>query len=140
MKIFDISNGKFVETSNIVKIAEFYVAKGYGNAKFINNYLQNSDYIFIVIKNDEIAGVIRTISDQARFAFLVDLFVSKKFRKQGIGTRLLKTAGDYYSKLKVCHIELTTDPTDPKLPEFYRKVGLVRDKGSEVFYYPWPKN
>jgi ribosomal protein S18 acetylase RimI-like enzyme len=140
MKIFDISTDELQTSNNFDQTVDFFVAKGYGPDKFVRGILKNTDCVFFVKVGDEIAGALRSISDHTRFTFIVDLIVSKKYRKQGLGTRLLKAAGNYYSNLKVHHIELTTDPSDPNLPEFYKKVGFIKDEGSDVFYYPWPKN
>ncbi|MFA7243672.1 MAG: GNAT family N-acetyltransferase [Patescibacteria group bacterium] len=135
MTIFDITEGKLNISDNFEQIIQFYVAKNYGDPKFVKNFLSNSDCIFIYKAGKNIVGAIRTISDKTRFVYLVDLFVGKKFRGQGIGTSLLKKACAYYSNLKVCRIWINTDPADANLPEFYTKAGFKKFAGSEVFYF-----
>lgn len=94
----------------------------------------NSVSLAIAYNKDQIVGIGRTVGDRNRFTYIVDLVVSPKYRKQGIGTKLVQAlAKSSHTRF----IELTTDPNYPGLENFYKKAGFRFSKGEKVF--EWPK-
>jgi len=130
MKIYQLENHKKVRD-----IAIFYSKFGYGKGdpKICQKYLLNSDVIIYSEKDNKVVGAVRSLSDGSRFAFPLDLFVDPKYRKGGIGSSLFKAIYEYYRNKNIRYIEFNTDPQDPNLEKFYKKLGCEKDKGSSVF-------
>lgn len=124
------------EISKVAKqVAEFYSQEGFSyQIENIDGMVLGSQSIATAIIDGKLVGVGRTVGDEVRFTYIVDLIVNKDHRGQGIGTKLVrilaKSANTYW-------VELTTDPNDPRLPEFYQKAGFELSKGEHVF--EWPK-
>lgn len=90
----------------------------------------NSQSFAIAYDSDKIIGIARTIGDGARFTLIVGLVVDPEYRRKGVGTKLIqllaKNAGTF-------HINLTTDPNDEGLEDFYEKAGFKLSEGELVF-------
>lgn len=138
MKIFELINNKLVQNDNSLNdIVKFYFSIGYGNFDYCFTFVHNSNSIIYLKKNNKIVGIIRALSDEKRFAVLFDLFIDRKYRKQGLGTQLVKEICRYYENMKVNYIYLTTDPSDPNLYKFYNKIGLKEARDEKVFCWPY---
>ena len=109
----------------------FYDKAGYYEISRIKKSFVNSIALGVAFdEDDKIIGIARTIGDKARFTTIVGLYVDPKYRKLGVGTKLLqrlaKSAGTFY-------INLTTDPSSPWLENFYKKAGFTLSRGEKVF-------
>jgi GNAT superfamily N-acetyltransferase len=51
----------------------------------------NSALVMGVFKSTEQIGYARVISDKTRFAYILDVIVDERYRKQGIGQMMIKT-------------------------------------------------
>ena len=82
--------------------------------------LANSAIKISVVKGDETIGITRIVWDYGYAAYLADVIVDERYRGQGIGKMLVKTALDKLkSKMK---------------PGWKTKVVLVAATGKEEFY------
>jgi len=119
------------EIENVIKIAQAFCKKVlYSADDKIFDALINSVSLALAYEGNKIVGIGRTVGDNHRFTYIVDLVVSPKHRKKGIGTALLQTLA---KNSKTKFIELTTDPNDPGLEEFYKKAGFILSEGERVF-------
>lgn len=137
MRIYEFKNEKLILKlkEKVQEIAKFYANFGYGMGqnKICEKYLKKSDLIIYFSKNNKMVGAVRGLSDGDRFAFPLDLFVDPKYRRMGIGLSLFKAICQYYTKKNIRYIEFTTDPQDPGLEKFYKKLGCKKQKNSFVF-------
>ena len=79
------------------------------------------EFSFIAKENGEIAGILtgKCLHDEVKIS---DLIVTEKFRKNGIGSKLLKSVEEYFSDKNYTSISLTT--YDFQAPKFYEKCGF----------------
>lgn len=105
------------------RILNFY--KPRYKSPFTEITIENSAIIGLAMSDKKIVGAVRAISDLTRHAIIVDLMVDEDFRKQKIGTSLIKLIVKSLVEYKVKNIGLTTDPGVNWLPDFYKKTGFV---------------
>ena len=86
--------------------------------------IKNCSVFFVAIKNNEVIGVCRMLTDFSRYAVLLDLIVRKLERKKGIGSQITRMATSYCKNKNIKHLILTTDPRDSSLTSFYQKLGF----------------
>lgn len=103
-------------------VIDFY--NRYFSQKSNIKIVKNSSVFWIAIKNKEIVGVTRLLTDYSRNAFLLDLIVKKSERNQKIGRHLVNQVSEYCNKKKIEHLYLFTDPRYTWLIEFYKKLGF----------------
>ena len=86
--------------------------------------LKNSDYVIIALDGSNMIGFINAITDKTLSAYIPLLEVVPQYRKQGIGTelvkRMLEQLKDYYMIDLCC---------DEQLEGFYKKLGMQRVTG-----------
>lgn len=111
-----------------------YEACGFDDADENIEMILNSAYVGVVYLNSKPVGVGRVISDNIRHSLIVDLNVAKEYQGKGYGKALVVALAKH---AKTKHINLTTDPNNPTLPEFYKKCGFTFCEGESVF--EWPK-
>ncbi|WP_106793269.1 GNAT family N-acetyltransferase [Aquimarina sp. Aq78] len=94
-----------------------------------------SDY-FLVAENEEkeIAGyVLGGINPKEKVGWILALATEKKFRKQGIGLKLISTVIKKINELDINSIVLTTEPDSPAV-DFYKKIGFEIIKNDSNYY------
>lgn len=79
------------------------------------------EFSFIAKENDEVAGILtgKCLHDEVKIS---DLIVTEKFRRKGVGSKLLKSVEEYFSDKNYTSISLTT--YDFQAPKFYEKCGF----------------
>ena len=79
------------------------------------------EFSFVAKENGKIAGILtgKCLHDEIKVS---DLIVTEKFRKNGIGSKLLKSVEEYFSDKNYTSISLTT--YDFQAPKFYEKCGF----------------
>lgn len=86
--------------------------------------LNNSDYVIIASDGNKIVGFITAISDKTLSAYIPLLEVLPEYRKQGIGSelvkRMLELLKEYYMIDLCC---------DENLERFYKNTGLTKVTG-----------
>lgn len=81
----------------------------------------NSALVFGVFINDnEQIGYARVISDKTRFAYITDVYIEEKFRKKGIGKRIIKYILNHKELSDVYQWLLITNDAH----DVYRQVGF----------------
>lgn len=120
--------------SNLDEIVSFYKSVGFHGLHHIDQIILNSVSIGMAFENGKPVGIGRTLGDAIRFTYIVDLVINKDRRGEGIGKALVQALA---KNANTQYIDLTTDPNNPTLPEFYRKAGFELSEGEKVF--KWPK-
>lgn len=123
------------EIKDVLELAqEFCKRVLYSADDKIFESLINSVSLALAYEGDKIVGIGRTVGDEHRFTYIVDLVVKKDHRGKGVGTALVQIlAKNADTRL----INLTTDPNDPGLEKFYKKAGFKLSEGEKVF--EWEK-
>lgn len=123
-------------TAVYLEVADFYYSIGfsdeYGNVK---KMIKNSQAIALASIGSEIIGAGRLIGDGIRYDTIADLNVRKAYRGLGIGTKLVRLLAE---NSEANFVNLTTDPNNPSLSEFYTKAGFRR--AANEFVFDWPKS
>lgn len=94
-----------------------------------------SDY-FLVAENEEkeIAGyVLGGINPKEKVGWILALATEKRFRKQGIGLKLISAVIKKINELDINSIVLTTEPDSPAV-DFYKKIGFEIIKKDSNYY------
>lgn len=135
---FKIYNGNKISKKFLEKICKFY-DKDEKRKKQYKIWIINSTYIIVWINNWKILWAIRVISDNFQNAFLVDLLVSEKSRKNGIWSQLLKNSIKLCLEKNIKNIQLISDPNNPWLKYFYEKNWFLNNQ-EDFWYYFFYKN
>lgn len=104
------------------QIVQFYAPRY--KHPFTEETVVNSAIICLAINEGEIIGAVRAISDLSRHTLIVDLVVRKAYRRQKIGTKLLKMVVKELQKCNVKNIGISTEPNTEWLKDFYVKIGF----------------
>jgi ribosomal protein S18 acetylase RimI-like enzyme len=107
------------------------IQQAFENSK---NLLHDSHYYFFVAERQKtIVGFItftirKTILHQGFSGLINELVVSEKYRRKGIGKQLIATTIERCKQLGCCEVEVSTEKTNRKATELYRKCGF-EEKG-----------
>lgn len=83
--------------------------------------LNSTDKVGAYIDN-QLVGLIRTISDQESVCYIQDILILKKYQRKGIGKALMNMIFEKYSYLR--QIILMTDNTKQQRT-FYESIGMI---------------
>lgn len=86
------------------------------------NGIKNSTDCIGAYEGDILAGLIRTVSDLQTICYIQDILILDAYKKQGIGTKLMKIILDKYSHVR--QINLMTGIEDFQR-SFYESFGFV---------------
>jgi GNAT superfamily N-acetyltransferase len=90
-----------------------------------NRFLEASPQgCFVVEENGLVCGTATTICYEERFAWIGMVLVDPEYRKQGIGTQLLKKTIEYLDQKKIPTMKLDATPQGRPL---YEKLGFVSE-------------
>jgi GNAT superfamily N-acetyltransferase len=106
---------------------ESYWAKG-RSYQVVTRSIDNS-ICFGVFKGNEQVGFARVVSDQAVFAWILDVFILERYRKHGLGKMLIETIMDHPLLQNLQRWGLTTDDAHG----LYERYGFGRIKRPEIF-------
>ena len=91
------------------------------NKEALKQGFQHSLLVLAAREGDELAGIIRAVGDGFTVVFIQDILTDPEYRRQGIGSALIKAVLDRYPEVR--QIELVTDDT-PETEAFYRSSGF----------------
>lgn len=116
------------------KILDLYNSVGWTaytkDKEGLRKAFENSDFILLCIENNEVVGVLRSLTDRVAVHLLQDILVRPSFQKQGIGRKLLTKALKEFENVRT-HILLTDDEEKQRL--FYESMGYKNTKDFEEF-------
>ncbi len=104
------------------------------STKFIKDRInQNESFIFICFYKKEPAGFVQLYEtfdslNINKKLILYDLYVDKKYRKNGIGRKLMDQAKKLAKYKKIQNIELSTAKNNKKAQSLYESLDYKRDK------------
>lgn len=111
-----------------------YKANLKASTKYIKDRInQNESFIFICFYKKEPAGFVQLYEtfdslNINKKLILYDLYVDKKYRKNGIGRKLMDKAKKLAKFKKIQNIELSTAKNNKKAQSLYESLDYKRDK------------
>ena len=82
---------------------------------------------------ENLIGFVRCVGDGEHIVVVQDLIVAEKYRRQGIGERLMRETMEKYRHVRM--FSLYTDMNDKAANRFYQRLGFQRiDAGCMVSY------
>jgi N-acetylglutamate synthase-like GNAT family acetyltransferase len=118
--LFRYCNSKNI---NISEVKEFYC--NYATWKVTNKYddwkkiIEKSSCIITCWDNNNLIGMARALSDEVRWATIIDVLVHPNYREKSIGRNIIKQLLDM-DEMQVRTVYLAT----PDKEEFYKKLGF----------------
>ena len=104
------------------------------STKYIKDRInQNESFIFICFYKKEPAGFVQLYEtfdslNINKKLILYDLYVDRKYRKNGIGRKLMNEAKKLAKFKKIQNIELSTAKNNKKAQSLYESLDYKRDK------------
>ena len=93
------------------------------NKEKVIKMLQNTTFVFGLVKDNELVAFSRVLSDKVYKAFIFDVIVRKDYRGQKLGEKLIETVLSYPELKNVKSFELYCK--DDMVP-FYEKFGFKK--------------
>jgi GNAT superfamily N-acetyltransferase len=93
---------------------------GIGKKEVIQGAENSALLVGAFIKDDGQVGFARVVSDKTRFAYILDVVVNEKYRKQGIGQAMIRYIVDHHELKDVYQFILLTKDAHG----VYSKVGF----------------
>jgi len=118
---------------NMDLLMDFY-AKRYDSN--YNIALKNSSHVCCCIEDGKIVGACRLITDYCSHTSIVDLVVDREKRRNGIGRRLMEDAIKCILELNTYYNNISTDPKNPWLKDFYESLGFKSRENYFTLTYP----
>jgi len=130
-KLFDLYRQFYKYESNIQKSTNYISDR-------INN--KQSTIFLAIAENDNPAGFVQLYETfgslhLGKIIILYDLYVTKDFRKKGIGKDLIIKSKEYASSIGAKSIELSTAKNNFTAQSLYEKAGYIRD--NEFYSYSY---
>ena len=113
------------------QIKKLYIEAGWWNdddnadPDLINKIFKGSYCFAAATADNRLIGMGRVISDGASDSYIQDVFVTKKYRKKGIGILIMDELIKYLKNNKINWITLISEPD---AEEFYKKYGFSQMK------------
>ena len=125
---------KTIKDINKNKLVELFKSVGWKTAEYPNKLykaINNSDCVISAWINDELVGLISTISDGYINVFITYLLVKPEFQKNNIGTELMNRICIYYKGFgrRIVSTELDKE-------KFYNRFGF-NIEGIVMFNKDW---
>lgn len=115
-----------------IPLYDMYTPENYEKA------ILSSEYVSIALESNKVVGALRVISDNVRFALLVDFVVDENRQREGIGSNIMKETIKFLKEKRIHSITLNTDPKHEWLEGFYSEFGFVESNGVYMIYN-WQK-
>ncbi len=127
---------KYTKDFNERAIKELYEDAGWiaytRDLPTLINAIKSSLMVVSAWDDDKLAGLIRVVGDGLTIIYIQDIIVLSSYKRNGIGSRLLKCVFDKYSNVR--QNVLITDDTD-ETRGFYEANGFIScDKGEVVAF------
>ncbi len=93
----------------------------------------NAYVVYGAYQNDKLVGVIRGVSDSVHILYIQDIIVLSNYRKQGIGSALLKTMVNNHRAIR--QKVLITDAFNEGANAFYEACGFKKSHENKINCY-----
>ena len=123
---------KKIDRNSMNEIKKLYKEEGWtlylNDDKKLTTALENSQIIG-GYNNTQLIGFLRYLTDFEHILFIQDLIVTKEWRRDGIGEKLINNLLNKHSDIR--SIILITDISDKVSNSFYKKIGFdkLENKG-----------
>ncbi len=118
-----------IESIPFESIIELYNSVGWTiyteSPKSLKRGIANSTYKVVLVENDDVLGLARSISDDVSIHYLQDILVHPNYQGKGLGRKLIDKCLDRFSHVRT-HIILTDD--EEKQKKFYESLGYINTK------------
>jgi ribosomal protein S18 acetylase RimI-like enzyme len=95
--------------------------------------IKNSLYVLTAWDDDKLVGLIRVVGDGLTIVYIQDILILKKYKRQGIGTLLMKKVIEKFQDVRQ-KVLLTEDSEETR--GFYESMGFEScDKGESVAFF-----
>jgi ribosomal protein S18 acetylase RimI-like enzyme len=105
------------------------------------SYFKSGSRVFVARDGNEVKGFIWVIYYEhirnKGVGIIEELYVDDRYRKRGIGKKLVSKAIEYLKKKHILVMLVTTDPHMTRAKKFYKAVGFKISR--EWFYYSLTK-
>ena len=122
------------EMFSVIKLASETLTERYNPSLFNYFYETNPEGFIVAEKNHKIIGFLIGAKLNFEYAKILMLAVSKPYRKQKIGSELLKFYIRKVSEINIKKIELEVRTTNKTAIEFYQKNGFKITEIQKGFY------
>ncbi len=118
---------KIIKSASIQELAQIYKDAGWWefswgeNPDFLNYIVKDSAVFAGAFFDKKLIGMGRALSDLASDAYIQDLAVLKKFRRKGIGKKIIQKLVE---KLKAENVDWIGIVAQPGTSPFYEKLGF----------------
>ena len=123
-----------------VQVAALYAEAGWikpgADAAFIGPMLRNSFAVAAAFDGPRLVGMMRALSDGVSDAYILDLIVTKEYRRHGLGKRILDTLARHLASLGIDWIVLIGAEGTEK---FYASTDAEPMKGHAPYRYRHPR-
>ena len=124
-------NALFAEMLNAVYHTDN--AEGYPEG-YLDRFFDGSENRIYLAEGEEIMAFlsVEVHREEKTYIYLDDFSVSGPYRRQGIGTKLIRAAESYAEELRIPAICLHVEKTNSSAFRFYEKLGysVMRDDGN----------
>ncbi len=101
----------------------------YDQPSFLSFLKQTNLYQFAAFKDGLLVGLASLFivgKIEGRTGLVEGVVVDRNYRRQGIGSSLMKAIINQAKRLKLSHLDLTSRPARIEANKFYRKLGFSR--------------
>tara|TARA_Y100000588_G_C13534354_1_gene619193 strand:- start:127 stop:576 length:450 start_codon:yes stop_codon:yes gene_type:complete len=130
-KLFDLYRQFYKYKTNIQASTNYISERINNNESTIFHALTESNDSVGFVQLYETFGSLHL----GKIIILYDLFVTKEFRKQGIGECLMKKSQEYAKLIGAKSIELSTAKNNLTAQSLYERIGYIRD--NEFYSYSY---
>jgi streptothricin acetyltransferase len=113
--------------------------KQYENEDIDTSYIDNRyKAVYLYYDNSKCIGQIRLRSHWNGYAYIEDIAVAKNWRQKGIGTELLKKAGEWARENNFIGLMLETQDVNLSACRFYARNNFVIGSVDNMLYSKFP--
>ena len=98
---------------------------------------KNSLCVLAAYKDTELAGILRTVGDNATILFIQDIIVLPKYQRMGIGTKLIKSAMEKYPVYNGIRCSTRPDCISEEILGLLKSCGRTRRSSTWSFPERW---
>ncbi len=118
-----LENGEFIYTQE--ELTESFTKTYPPDELDYASYINNPDkIIYLAYLENDIAGQIILRKNWNKFAYIEDISVSSKYRRNNVGTKLIKTSIVWAKKKQMRGIMLETQDNNVPAVKFYESCGF----------------
>lgn len=135
VKIRNYTDTDYTDIVEILKEADLFDAVWDSQANLNSITKSNPHSILVAVEQDKVIGNIIIVTYGKKVSYLFRLAVKKEYRRQGIGSALIKKAEEIIKQNGTGEAGLYVDSGNFDLQEYYRKRDF--NISPKTYYYMW---